>query len=123
MKINEAIARINTLKPNTYTNAEKMKWLNEIDRTIKEQIIDTHEGGGDVAFEGYTDETPIDTVLLVPSPHDVLYLYWLEARVDYYNGEAKKYNNSIEMFNAAYEDYSRHYNRTHKPLGKKIRLF
>lgn len=123
MKISEAISRIDVLKPNAYMPTEKIKWLNELDKNIKTQIIDTHEGASLVRFSGYTDETPTDTTLLVAAPFDEMYLYWLESRIDYYNGEQKKYNNSIEMFTMVYEEYARYYNRTHKPLGHKIKLF
>jgi hypothetical protein len=86
-------------------------------------IIDTHEGAEIENFNGYTDGTPLTTELLVHAPHDELYLYWLEAQIDYWNGEMAKYNNSIEMFNAVYEAFANHYNRVHMPKGKKFKFF
>lgn len=44
MKINEAISRIDDLKPNTYSQSDKIKWLSHADATVKRLIIDTHEG-------------------------------------------------------------------------------
>ena len=123
MKINEAISRIDDLKPNTYSQSDKITWLSHVDATVKSLIIDTHEGADDVTFSGYDDSTDLNTELLVPEPFDELYLRWLEAQIDYYNGEYGKYNNAIVMYNAAYEAYRNEYNRTHMPLGKTIKYF
>lgn len=123
MTINEAISRINELKPNTYSQSDKIKWLSHVDAMVKRLIIDTHEGPENVTFNGYDDSTEPNTELLVPEPFDELYLRWLEAQIDYYNGEYGKYNNAIVMYNAAYEAYQNEYNRTHMPLGKSIQYF
>ncbi len=116
MKIIEAINRIDALMHNTYSQDDKVKWLSDLDSDIKQQIIDNHEGGQSVSFNGYDANTPTDTVLLVPAPHDVMYLKWLEAQIHYYNGEYDKYNNAIIMYNTDYDAFQKHYTRTHKPL-------
>ena len=46
MTIIGAITRVDTVKPNTYSQMDKVKWLSELDGIIKAEIIDTHEGGG-----------------------------------------------------------------------------
>ncbi len=66
MTIGKAIARINTLKPNTYTDFEKIDWLSALDSMVKRTVIDTHEDGEDVVFNGYDTSTPAETVLLIP---------------------------------------------------------
>ena len=123
MTIMEAIHRFDVVKPNGYTQAEKIKWLSTLDGIIKAEIIDTHEGNESVSFGGYTEETNLSTNLLVPAPYDEIYLFWLESKVDYWNGETSKYNNSIEMYNSAYSTFENYYNRTHMPKGKKFKFF
>lgn len=123
MTILEAINRVDTTKPNSYTQVEKVDWLSTLDGIIKHKIIDTHEGGEDKAFEGYNADTSVDTVLLVPAPYDDIYIRWLEARIDYANGENDKYNNSLVAYNDAYGEYANYYNRTHMPKGKKFKFF
>lgn len=115
MTILEVINRVDTTKPNSYTQTEKVDWLSTIDGIIKKEIIDTHEGGETVIFEGYTPDTSLDTELLVPAPYDDIYIRWLESRIDYANGEYNKYNNSATAYNAAFEAYSRYYNMHHMP--------
>lgn len=123
MTIIEAINRIDSVKPNGYTQAEKMRWLSTLDGIIKTNIIDTHEGAEGVSFDGYTEETLLTTKLLVPAPYDEMYLFWLESKIDYWNGELGRYNNSISMYNAAFAEFQRYYNRTHMPKGKKFKFF
>lgn len=115
MTILEAINRVDTTKPNSYKQAEKVDWLSTIDGIIKKEIIDTHEGGEAIIFDGYDVSTSLETPLLVPAPYDDIYIRWLEARIDYAQGEYGKYNNSATAYNAAFEAYSRYYNMNHMP--------
>lgn len=123
MKIREAITQIDSLKHNTYTDKEKIGWLSRLDGMVKRLIIDTHEGGEDVTFTGYDDSTDQETELLVPAPFDEMYIRWLEAQIDYANGEYDKYNNSVLMYQTTYDGYANYYNRNHMPKGKKIKFF
>lgn len=117
MRINEAINRLDSLQFNTYSQEDKVDWLSRLDNMVKKQIIDTHEGAESVSFSGYTADTPLDTVLLIPAPYDECYLLWMEAQIHYHNGEYDKYNNAIIMFNTSFEAYQRHYNSIHKPVS------
>ncbi len=123
MTIIEAISRLDSIKPNTYSQSDKVRWLSQLDGMIKVEIIDTHEGKEKISFEPYTDETDVETALLVPHPYDSLYISWLSAQVDYHNGEIKRYSNSYAVFNNEYSDYANYYNRTHMPDGANFKYF
>lgn len=123
MTIMEVLNRIDTIKPNGYSQGEKIKWLSALDGDIKAKIIDTHEGNESLAFDGYDEETNLTTELLVPAPYDDIYLFWLDAKIDYWNGETRRYNNAVEMFNTAYDEFWKYYNRTHMPKGGKFKYF
>ena len=123
MKIIEAINRIDALKQNTYSQVEKIAWLSNLDSLVKTQIIDTHEGGEDVTFTGYAEDTDLNTELLIPAPYDEVYLNWLEVQIDLYNREYDKYNNAVTMYKDSLDDFSRWYNRTHMPKGTKFKFF
>ena len=122
MKIIDAINRVDALKFNTYSNSEKVEWLSQLDNSIKNLIIDTHEGGEDVVFTGYDDTTDMNTVLLVPAPFDQVYLRWLESQIDYHNGEFDKFNASIIMYNTAFDAYANFYKRNHMPRNRGSRF-
>lgn len=123
MKIMEALFRIDEVKPNSYSQGEKINWLSSLDGIVKSEIIDTHEGGTDAAFNGYDVDTDLNTDMLVPFPYDDIYLRYLEMQIDYANGEYGKYNNSITMYNTAYSAFEKYYNRTHLPKAKKFTHF
>ena len=123
MTIMGAISHLDAVKPNGYSQTEKIKWLSTLDGIVKAEIIDTHEGGEGVSFKGYDDTTALTQELLIPHPYDDVYIKWLEAQIDYANGEYGKYNNSITMYNTAYSAFEKYYNRTHMPISKDFTHF
>jgi hypothetical protein len=122
MTIMDAINTVDNLKHNTYDQNDKVAWLSRLDHRVKTLIMDAHEGGRR-SFSGYDQDTDGDTELLVRAPFDEMYLKWLEAQIDYHNGEYGKYNNSITVFNSLWQEYENHYRRTHMPKGQKIIYF
>lgn len=123
MTLADAIARLDELKPNGFSREQKIFWLSTLDAAVKAEIIDRCEGGGEQSFEPYSAESGDDTPLLVPSPYDEIYLRYLEAQIDYANGEYARFNNSNAMYSAAYSAFARAYNRSHMPLGGTKRYF
>jgi len=123
MTIIEAIGIVDALRPNNYTELDKVGWLSEIEGMIKHEIIDTHEGGENVVFNGYNQNTNTETQLLISEPYDDVYIKWLEAKIDYNNAEYTKYNNSVIAFNNAYSAFERYYNRHHMPKQTKLKFF
>lgn len=117
MKICEAIAQINSLKPNTYSDKQKIYWLSQLEAMVKVQVIDTHEGGDRIPFDGFTEDTDTQTQLFMPAPFDMAYIYWLEAQIHYANEDIDMYNSAIMMFNAAFREYKDHYTKTHTTKG------
>lgn len=117
MKICEAIAQINSLKPNTYSDKQKIYWLSQLEAMVKVQVIDTHEGGDRIPFDGFTEDTDTQTQLFMPAPFDMAYIYWLEAQIHYANEDIDMYNSAIMMFNTAFREYKDHYTKTHTTKG------
>ena len=122
IKIIEAMDGVDKLLYNTYTAGQKAAWLSKLDAMVWEQILKPREGGETVPFPGYTGDTDRDTVLLVPSPYDSLYLRWLEAQIHYHNGEIPRYNNAITLFNTEYNAYAAACTRAHPPAGGSKRF-
>lgn len=120
----EVINKTDAFKFNTFSPENKIEWLSKLDAMIKNNIIDTHEGGESVAFSGYTLETPLDTLLIVGPPHDGIYQKWLEAQIDLANGEYERYNASITLFADEYDTFVKQYNKSHRHIsrGKRFRF-
>ena len=117
MTIFEAISALDRLKPNGYSQDDKVRLLSALDGIVKREIIDSHEGGEGIRFVGYGEATPLDTPLLIPAPYDDVYVRYLEMQIDYLNGEFEKYNNSSDAYNQALSDFEKAYNREHKPTS------
>ena len=117
MTVIEAIALVDRLKPNKFTEADKVKWLSDIDGLIVRELVDTHENRPlEGNFEGYIDLVSSgEKELIAPYPYDILYRWYLESQIDLGNMEIAKYNNSKTLFNNAYSTFTDHYNRTHMP--------
>ena len=118
MTIAALIAKVDRLKPNQITEADKIAWLSDCDTFIFKTIIQTHEPEETTPemFAGYTSETDDTTVLLAESPYDELYVYLLYFQIDQVNMELNKYNNDVMMYNNAMARYAAFYNRTHAPI-------
>lgn len=128
MTTGEVIKKVNELKPNTYTDQTKLTWLSELDGKIFEEVILTHfdhdipywhSEDKELEVEIFSEYSTLDDELLVPFPYggDV-YTYFLMSQIDFYNAEIAKYNQSITLFNNAYQTYFNWYNRNHTPIRK-----
>ena len=121
MKVREAIAEADELKPNVISQGQKIKWLSRLDLRIKQNILDTHqynEGETPSTFSGYT-ENSLDEELLAPEPHSEMYVHWLAAQIDYYNMEIDGFNAANSMFESVYSAFRNAYNQSHMPTGTR----
>ena len=124
MTIREQLALIDATVPNRYSREVKIAWLNTLDHMVFKEVIERHEGGDKLLFNGYSSETPESTELLVPEPYCELYGYYIEAKIHYLNGETQRYTNAMTMFNAVYADFGKWYTSCHAPKRRtRFRLF
>ncbi len=118
MTLEEVLEAIDSLKPNSYGRGEKVAWLSSLDGQLYRELVPIHEGQCE-AFSPYGLGDG-GRKLFVPEPYGrELYLAYLENRMDHYNGDTVRYNNSLDRLALLYRDFSRWYNRTHRPLGGK----
>lgn len=106
MTVNGAISAIDARYPNNLPHPTKVQYLSKLDHLIAKNIISAE-------FGGYTEDTPGDTELLVGEPYTDIYVFWLQAWIDYWNGEYDKYNSAITMYQSVYDAYSKDYISKH----------
>lgn len=111
MTIDQAIKSADKLKNNLIDEGIKVRLLSELDGRIYSEITNPY---AETAFNGYGDDTPRSTELLVPYPYDGLYVTFLEKEICRINNEIPKYNGLAEIFNESYEAFKLWYVRTHK---------
>ncbi len=78
-------------------------------RNLRARYGDPEEGTGDE--------------LSLPPPYDGAYLRYMEAQIDYANGEYGKYNNAMDLFNTLWQGYAAYYCRTHRAKAVRSRYF
>lgn len=115
--ISEVLSYFDNQVPNQYSDEEKIRWLNEIEAQIYNDIILTHKDADEIAFHGFTTDTDINTQMIVDLEYSELYRFWLEKSVHYDNGEIDRMNNAMTMFQTYYDNYFSYYNRNHRPVG------
>ena len=121
MTIHDAIAEVDSLKPNMFGEKDKIRCPSRLEARIYQEIICTHqrnEGEEEISFTGYGEDDG-EKELLVGQPHDELYLHWLEAQIDYHNMEYDSFNNSNAVFDAVFSSFRNAYNQSHMPKGTR----
>jgi hypothetical protein len=117
MTINEVLNEVdNIAKNNAVDREQKIKWLDRLDKTIFNDLIQYKENQIE-SFDGYTINTDEDTTLLVKSPYDELYVYYILAQINLVQQEVKYYNNNIAVYEEKYRNYRDYLNRSYKTKG------
>ena len=116
MTIQKCIQRVDALKPNTYTNDEKVLWLNECEGDVQLNIfLIAHN-----SLVEYTDyETDKNKELLVRSPYDRLYIQYLIGKIDFANGEYTAYANDVNEYNSTFSSFSKWISLRIAPADRK----
>ena len=112
--VNDVITYVNDIKPNAFTEETLTEWLSECEGSIQTEILCI--ASGDVVTYSYADNK--DTELIVKPPHDKLYGFYLLAMIDFAHGEYKKYENTMQLFNAALSEFAKWFVRTHSKEAK-----
>lgn len=117
MTVKEAIDLADSWEENRFDAETKVKWLSLLDGKIYNEVILTHRDSEDVeANFPYTTTDMASTDLLVPDPYSDFYPMHLQAQIQLSNGDTARYNQSVALYNNAYQTWQDAYNRTHMPI-------
>lgn len=87
-----------------------LDWLNQLEGQILHEIFL-------LALSEITPYSATPTeALAAPYPYDGIYLLWMEAQVDFANGEYERYTNTMQRYNAAWNDLARHIAKCIRPV-------
>lgn len=112
MTVQEVVDRVDSVKPNDYKNQDKVAWLNELEGRVQTEIY----------LNRIEEVKPLETVgdtLCVPFPYDAMYVYYLQAMIDFQNNEYDRYENTYEVFNKKWKEYEKWYS-THYPTRGRV---
>lgn len=87
-----------------------LDWLNQLEGQILHEIFL-------LALSEITPYSATPTeALAAPYPYDGIYLLWMEAQVDFANGEYERYTNTMQRYNVAWNDLARHIAKCIRPV-------
>lgn len=124
MTIIEAINHADSLTPNGYTQDDKVYWLSTLDGMVMTQVLDKYLTDEEKAkFKGYTPDTALTEKLLVDEPYSDMYLLWLQSKIELYDGEIDRYNNTMQTFSGVWSDFEKHIARTRRAKEVKFKYW
>ena len=114
MKLKDAISKTKAYKPHAFSEAQATDWINQLEAEIYTDVllIDAAD------FRPYVWPDDAEAELFLPAAHESLYPAWLEAMIDYHNGEYDRYANTLAVFNQRLNDYKRYICYTYTPANR-----
>lgn len=112
MTVQEVLAQTDAVKPNQFEEGMKLVWLNEVEGRVY-QVMKLRKGSEDVKEPHISMESMYNDCLLLPESFSGIYVHYLSAMIDYFNGETARYNNSMYMFNTAWSEFENYWYREH----------
>ena len=100
MKREDILAEVREIRPNEYQDEWALKQVDELRQRILRELM----AGYIIPDEGGE--------LMTPSPYHKVYVYWGLAQIDLANSEYDRYNNELQLFNAAWQEFANHVSRT-----------
>jgi hypothetical protein len=117
MTLKQVIDHVDSLKPNAFTYDHKTRWINEIEGQVQTEVFLFLPDN----ITQYTWESNQNTELFVKAPYDSIYDYYLQAQIDFHNGEYEKAQNSIAWFQDKYDAFKKWYVETYHPADRPCR--
>ena len=111
MTVSKAIERADNLRPNPFEYGEKVRWLSELDGKIAKEVL------GDKNFFGYNYSKDSEKELILDEVYGDIYLFYLCAMIDFFSRDYLEYNNSMLMFNEAFERFLKAHKRGDNKSG------
>ena len=119
MKVREILTEIDQTRPNAYTDGEKIQWLNTIEGRVFAEIMSKADDELYWVFIPF-EEGQEERELVVPAPFTELYIFFLMSRIDFFNGDSGRYNDTMVLFNNAWDEFAAWYRETNKPIQTNL---
>lgn len=113
MKAKEVIQRADRIKPNSFTDEDKLEWLGTLEGRLMADVVLL--GPEELEARRLVYPEDMERELLAQWPHDAMYVQWLMAKIDEANGEYNKYQNSMEIYNEYYAKFVHWFVETYEP--------
>lgn len=118
MTIADVITAVSHVKPHQYSDEVVARWISELEGRVWEDVYAEYTDAPAKPALPYRSASDTLAKLLIPFPHDGLYIKWVCSQIDYFNADYDRYANSAQMFLADYEGFVDAHTRSsnRKPL-------
>lgn len=123
MKIQDVLARVDELKPNKFSEEQKVRWLSNLELIAYEQVVRWHKDCEHLKPKPYDPASDIDAELMIEDPWSEVYVHWLCAQIDYYNGDLGRYQNSAVSYNSAFTAWANWFHRNHESKTTQLKVY
>ena len=114
-KYMEIIRLVDSYRPNSLEDELKLWWLVSLDGKIAVDLMRmdpvTVQEMLDCPYSEALEHSP-----LIDFPYQELYLHYLQAKICYVEGEYNDYQNAMESYNAAYNEFALWFLNNHDPV-------
>lgn len=105
MTLLELLNKVNTEKPNSFSNGYLMNLVNEVEAQVYDYLetpdsMRIYHVLSEIETVEDPEDTGLDGELLIPDPYSTAYESYIRARLDYANEEFDLYANDTEQFNS-----------------------
>lgn len=100
MTIRDLLNKISKEKPNSFTDADLIALVNEVEAEVAEQLNLSEAPAYD---DNHID---LDVSMLAPAPYDKLYVSYLKAQIDYATEEYDSYSNNQAQHVQDFQDFA-----------------
>lgn len=107
MKVRNVLDQVNEVKPNTFSDARLMDFLNEAEAMIWTEVLDNDPAN----YRTLTLPSDNETDLIANPPYSKLYGAYIQAMIDFQNEESISYQNNMAMFNSVFLEYKKYMQR------------
>lgn len=118
MTVSDVIEFVDTVKPNAFPPAVKIRWISQLEgRIASEVFLMAPEEMEQFNYAALDVAEAEKQILLVNFPYDDIYPAWLKAMVDYENGEYNKYQNTMQQFNERFNSFVAWFANAYEPAN------
>ena len=110
---NEIISRVNEMKPNVFSQKTKLSWLTSLNGKLAADIFLMDIAEIRALPQG---DAALSSEPLVGFPHEEVYEEYLIAKIDAANGEAREYQNRMQIYDSYYSNFVNWFKSTYDPV-------
>lgn len=101
MTIRELLNKVNKEKPNSFSEADLIAFVNEVEPEVAEQF-----GEDEVPVYSYEHDYELDRELLAPAPYDRLYVSYVKMQIDFSQEEYDSFANNQAQHTQDFQDFT-----------------